>query len=403
MFGPLSAPALSGAFFGDGSRLVGVTSSGRLALSGGTMFGDLTGTRAAFLVSLSAPALSGAHFGDGSRLTGIIAIDAARVPLSGGTMFGPLSAPALSGVFFGDGSKLVGVSSSDKLPLSGGTLVGNLTGTRAAFSISVSAVTLGATSATFERDIKANDITIGRGSSNNISSVAVGYNALFSSFSSVENTAVGGYAMTGNSTGSRNTAIGYIANSSNSSGSDNVAVGYGAAASSPQGDFNTVVGTNAGRVSSGSRNTLIGYEAGLSLTTSSNNTIIGNHLGTPGLSDTIIIAAGSTERIRVNSSGLMTVQGSVSAVTLSGTHFGDGSRLTSVLGTDTTKLHLSGGTLTGRLSGTTATFSTSVSAPALSGTFYGDGSKLTGIIGGLITVTTVTPTGGANGDIWFQY
>jgi hypothetical protein len=402
MFGPLSAPALSGAFFGDGSRLVGVTSSGRLALSGGTMFGDLTGTRAAFSVSLSAPALSGAHFGDGSRLTGIIAIDAARVPLSGGTMFGPLSAPALSGVFFGDGSKLVGVSSSDKLPLSGGTLVGNLTGTRATFSISVSAFALSATLGSFERDLNVNSITIGRGAGNNVSNLALGHQALANNTSS-ENTAVGTFASNVNNTGTRNTAIGYSANYNTSSGSDNVAIGWWSSFSSTIGQGNVVVGSQAGQNNIASRNTLLGYQAGFFLTNGNNNTIIGNVGGSAGLADTIIIAAGPTERIRINSSGLMTVQGSVSAVTLSGTYFGDGSRLTSVLGTDTSKLHLSGGTLTGRLSGTTATFSTSVSAPALSGTFYGDGSKLTGIIGGLITVTTVTPTGGANGDIWFQY
>lgn len=411
MFGPLSAPALSGVFFGDGSRLVGVTSSGRLALSGGTMFGDLTGTRSAFTVSISAPALSGAHFGDGSRLTGIIAVDAARVALSGGTMFGPLSAPALSGIFFGDGSRLFGVSSSDKLPLSGGTLVGNLTGTRATFTISVSAFSLSSTNASFESDIKVSNITIGRGGGEafNVNSVALGRQALSANSSGMENTAVGAFSLANNSIASGNTGIGTHANASNSTGVYNVAVGHEALKLNNGGGFNTVVGSNAGKNTSGSYNTLLGHQAGVSLTnTDSNNTLIGTHPGAPGLSGTIIIAAGSVERIRVNSNGLMTVQGSVSAATLSGIHFGDGSRLTSVLGTDTTKLHLSGGTLTGTLSGTVATFTratftTSVSAPALSGTFYGDGSKLTGIIGGLITVTTNTPTGGANGDIWFQY
>ena len=44
------------------------------------------------------------------------------------------------------------------------------------------------------------------------------------------------------------------------------------------------------------------------------------------------------------------------------------------------KLSLSGGTLSGALSGTIGVFTTSLSSPALSGTHYGDGSKLTGIV-----------------------
>jgi hypothetical protein len=75
--------------------------------------------------------------------------------------------------------------------------------------------------------------------------------------------------------------------------------------------------------------------------------------------------------------GVFTV--SVSAPSLSGSFFGDGSNLTGVVGTDATKLSLTGGTLTGGLTGTAATFNTSISAPALSGTFYGDGSNLTGL------------------------
>lgn len=71
--------------------------------------------------------------------------------------------------------------------------------------------------------------------------------------------------------------------------------------------------------------------------------------------------------------------------------------------TDTNKLSLSGGTLTGGVTGTTALFTTSLSAPAISGTHYGDGSKLTGVIasGGTATDSTkLALTGGTvNGNI----
>ena len=74
----------------------------------------------------------------------------------------------------------------------------------------------------------------------------------------------------------------------------------------------------------------------------------------------------------------------------------------STVSSDTTKLlPLSGGTMTGGLTGTTATFSTSVSAVK----FYGDGSSLTGIVGGggsadttkLLPLSGGTMTGGLTG------
>ena len=59
--------------------------------------------------------------------------------------------------------------------------------------------------------------------------------------------------------------------------------------------------------SSGSGNTCYGYQAGYALTTGSNNTIIGNIQGTAGLADTVIIGAGATERLRIDSSGRLLV------------------------------------------------------------------------------------------------
>jgi len=67
---------------------------------------------------------------------------------------------------------------------------------------------------------------------------------------------------------------------------------------------NTAVGNNALLSNTtGAFNTCIGYQAGQSLTTGNNNTIIGSIAGTAGLSDTVIIGAGSAERLRIDSSG----------------------------------------------------------------------------------------------------
>jgi hypothetical protein len=51
----------------------------------------------------------------------------------------------------------------------------------------------------------------------------------------------------------------------------------------------------------------LGYDSGSALTTGSNNTIIGSIAGTAGLADTVIIAAGATERLRIDSSGRLLV------------------------------------------------------------------------------------------------
>ena len=54
----------------------------------------------------------------------------------------------------------------------------------------------------------------------------------------------------------------------------------------------------------GNYNIGIGFNAGWDITTGSNNTIIGNLAGSSTLSDTVLIGAGSTERIKVDAAGL---------------------------------------------------------------------------------------------------
>lgn len=147
-FASVSAPSLSGVFFGDGSRLTGIggADTSKLPLTGGSLTGtgslsvvSLSGQRGIFYVSLStasltannltlrnnvfvttgnlvaqvgtfnvsvsAPMLSGVHYGDGSRLTGLVSIDTSKLPLTGGVLTGPgsLSAVSLSaqtGIFY---------------------------------------------------------------------------------------------------------------------------------------------------------------------------------------------------------------------------------------------------------------------------------------------------------------
>ena len=89
-------------------------------------FSSLPST-ATFSTSVSAPALSGTFYGDGSLLTGVVHTQYS--PPNNATFVSSVSAPALSGVHYGDGSKLTGIVSPVGIyvPLSGGIIDGNLT------------------------------------------------------------------------------------------------------------------------------------------------------------------------------------------------------------------------------------------------------------------------------------
>ena len=68
--------------------------------------------------------------------------------------------------------------------------------------------------------------------------------------------------------------------------------------------FNTAIGYNSGKaIQTGSSNIFIGYTAGDSVTTGNNNVIIGDIAGTANLSNTVIVASGTVERLRINPGG----------------------------------------------------------------------------------------------------
>jgi hypothetical protein len=120
------------------------------------------------------------------------------------------------------------------------------------------------------------------------------------------NTIFGAGAFSANVNGFSNTAIGNNALGLSSTGIQSTAVGAGALGSQTTGQENTAVGESAlVGVVTGSGNIGLGRGAGASITTGSNNTIIGTVNGTAALADTVIVAAGSQERFRVDSSGNM--------------------------------------------------------------------------------------------------
>ena len=128
------------------------------------------------------------------------------------------------------------------------------------------------------------------------------------------NTGVGyasfGYDGSGNvleKPGSRNTGLGIFTLSrlSSSAATRNTAIGAEAGRATTSGGYNTYLGASAGNdITTGTYNLMLGYNAGDGIDTGVNNTIIGSISGlTPNLSDTVIIAAGTSERMRIDNVG----------------------------------------------------------------------------------------------------
>jgi trimeric autotransporter adhesin len=147
-------------------------------------------------------------------------------------------------------------------------------------------------------------IRVGRGAGAFDNNTVVGNSSLLANTSGQNNTAIGITALRFNTTGYQNTAVGGQALYTNTTGAFNTAYGINVLYRNESGDRNVAIGVSAlVDNTTGSYNTCVGNNAGSALTTGSNNTIIGNILGTAGLADTVIIGAGSTERLRIDSSG----------------------------------------------------------------------------------------------------
>ena len=168
-------------------------------------------------------------------------------------------------------------------------------------------------SPTFTGTTTVQGLTLGLGANAVSTNTAVGVSALASNTTGSVNTAVGASALNANTTGIYNTALGVSALAKNVSGDANVAVGPNTLLNNISGSNNTGIGTGAITNNTGASNIGIGYTAGSALTTGNNNTIIGNVPGTAGLSDTVIIAAGSAERMRIDSWGNLYNNGVIQA------------------------------------------------------------------------------------------
>lgn len=133
--------------------------------------------------------------------------------------------------------------------------------------------------------------------------VAIGKNAaLYNTFGG-ENTAIGYNSLLSNTSGCRNFAIGAFSLYGMNGGNDNIGIGIGALRNTSSGCYNVAIGIHAGCCNRGSRSTFIGNNAGASVLTGNSNTIIGNLYGSAGLQCTVLIGAGTCERIKVDNTG----------------------------------------------------------------------------------------------------
>jgi hypothetical protein len=134
--------------------------------------------------------------------------------------------------------------------------------------------------------------------------VAIGQQALQNNTTAFNNVAIGGFALLTNTTGQNNIAIGKSALQDATTASNLTAVGHEALKVNTTGTNNVATGYQALKANTtGANNISIGYTAGDAITTGSNNTIIGNLAGTASMSDTVLIGAGTAERMRIDSSG----------------------------------------------------------------------------------------------------
>ena len=214
------------------------------------------------------------------------------------TIVGPIPSVSLSGTISGGGNQINNVVIGTTTPLAG-----KFTSLAASTTLNVTGVS------TLTGGAVIQGLTVGVGAYPNGTNTALGASALASSALGGNNNTANGYlSLYSNTVGNSNTAVGAYAMQGNRSGLRNTAIGLDALAGNISTNNNTAIGAEALLLSSGASNIGLGYNAGSALTTGDNNTIIGSVTGTAGLADTVIISAGTAERMRVNSSGTASFQ-----------------------------------------------------------------------------------------------
>ena len=133
---------------------------------------------------------------------------------------------------------------------------------------------------------------------------AIGAGALYYNCAGCANVAVGAWSGCASCTGCHNSALGYQTMMNMYCGNCNVAAGYGALYQAYGTCSSVAIGVMSLKSSHSSFNIAIGHCAGCAITSGCGNVIIGGYPGTTTLSDTFVVQAGTTERIKVDATGL---------------------------------------------------------------------------------------------------
>jgi hypothetical protein len=343
---------------------------------------------------------------------------------TGYTTLGSLSAGQLV-IYFGDSNLYAATFLNTSLTDSRSYTLPNLSGTLAL--LEGTQTFTGAK--TFSLDILVNGLTVGRGGGSISTNTVLGTTALSSNTTGASNVAIGINSLNTNTTGGSNVAVGQSSLQTNNS-NQNTAIGNQAMQFNTTGTANTGIGHTAlQNNTTGNNNIAIGYESGKSITTGSNNTIIGNYAGTTTLANNIVLADGAGNiRYQWNGtfnnfngdaafSGAITATSSIKGLSLQIQNAGFVSIITSTptatrsivvpdasgtlaLTSDLSAyLPLTGGTLTGALIGTTATFSGTVSSIVTSG---GTSFRVVNSVNSRAW-SLVPSTNGAESDLWLYY
>ncbi len=212
-------------------------------------------------------------------------------------------------------------TSSDDVEIGGGNITLASSGNITAGSLNTIAISKGANTVSSNLAIGDSNTLSDPALSGTIN-IGIGNSSLFNTTTGTSNVGIGPSALRLNTTGENNIALNYNALAKNVDGDNNVAIGRTALTENVSGGNNIAIGTQTLNSNvSGSKNTCVGAQAGFYLE-GNNNTVLGAYKGTAAdatLANTIILSAGTTQRLRIDSTGSLLFGGtlpSAPAITL---------------------------------------------------------------------------------------
>ena len=203
-------------------------------------------------------------------------------------------------------------TSTGYLPLTGGTLTGNLNlSSGKAYQINNTTIANGST--TLDSYFFGN---AGNTSTTGVLNSAVGFDSLFSNTTGTFNTAIGGFSLSDNTTGTQNTAVGYVSLGNNTGGSQNSGLGDHSLSAESIGNGNVGLGWYAGAYWTGSNAFFVNNIIQSTVANDKNYSLLyGNFAGVQGTTVGQFLTVNGTlsQTKAVSALALLTSTGTISA------------------------------------------------------------------------------------------